>query len=202
MPLPAPEPETGRAAALAAKVAERAAADGTADVAYALVDSPCGEIVVATTKQGLARLSYTDHPGGLDRVLESLSDRLSPRVVEAPAKLDDWRRQLDDYFEGRRQDFDGPVDWSLTDGYVREVLQATARIPYGETSTYKLITEQTHAPKAYRACGGALGSNPIAIVVPCHRVLASGGKMGGYTGGLERKEILLGVEGVLPSKLV
>jgi methylated-DNA-[protein]-cysteine S-methyltransferase len=122
---------------------------------------------------------------------------VSPRVLEAPARLDGVRRQLDDYFEGRRREFDLPIDWALTAGFTRKVLQATARIPFGAVSSYREVATEAGSPRAVRAAGNALGHNPIPIVVPCHRVLRTGGNLGGYTGGLEKKETLLRLEGVL-----
>jgi methylated-DNA-[protein]-cysteine S-methyltransferase len=118
-------------------------------------------------------------------------------VLSAPRPVDDARRQLDDYFERRRTGFELPIDWRLTRGFGQRVLRATARIPYGDVSSYQRIAAKAGSPRGQRAAGNALGSNPIPIVVPCHRVLHSGGGLGGYTGGLERKQLLLGVEGVL-----
>ena len=108
------------------------------------------------------------------------------------------RRELDEYFEGRRKSFDLPIDWSLTRGFTRGVLQATARIPYGEVGTYASVAGEAGSPRAVRAAGNALGANPMPVVVPCHRVLRTGGALGGYTGGIERKEFLLRLEGRLP----
>ena len=133
-----------------------------------------------------------------DEILEDLAARLSPRVLEAPARLDPVRRELDEYFEGRRTSFDVPIDWSLTRGFTREVLQATARIPYGEVGSYASVAGQAGSPRAVRAAGNALGANPMPVIVPCHRVLRTGGALGGYTGGIERKEFLLRLEGRLP----
>jgi methylated-DNA-[protein]-cysteine S-methyltransferase len=119
-------------------------------------------------------------------------------VLEAPARLDEVRRELEEYFEGRRDHFDVDIDWSLTTGpFTRKVLQATARIPFGEVSTYSRIAAKAGSPRGARAAGNALGSNPIPIVVPCHRVLHGDGGLGGYTGGLDRKVLLLTLEGVL-----
>jgi methylated-DNA-[protein]-cysteine S-methyltransferase len=177
-------------------LAERAEAEGLIDVAYTSVDSPLGPLVVAATPKGLVRVSYTEFRGE-DEVLEELARRVSPRVLEAPARLDPVRRELDEYFEGRRQDFDVPIDWSYLAGFTREVLRATARIGFGEVSSYAGVAAEAGSPRAVRAAGNALGSNPMPVVVPCHRVLRSGGKLGGYTGGLERKEFLLRLEGAL-----
>ena len=182
----------------AAAAAARFAAAAPGDVSYALVDSPVGTLVAATTAQGLACLSYEDHHGGVDAVLETIAARISPRILEAPARLDAVRRELDEYFERRRTGFDLPIDWSLVTPFGRRVLQATAAIPFGEVSTYGRIAEQAGNPKAARATGNALGANPMPIVVPCHRVLHTGGRgIGNYTGGVHRKEALLRLEGVL-----
>lgn len=200
MSLHPPELIEGEAAALAARTSARAADEGLAEIAYALIDAPVGRIVAAATPRGLLRLAYEFDNGGVDSVLDQMAQRLSPRIVEAPARLDGVRRELDEYFDGRRDAFDLPIDWRLTRaGFTRRVLEATNRIPFGTTSTYRDIAIAAGSPKAFRAAGGALGSNPIPIVVPCHRVLASGGGLGGYTGGLERKRLLLGIEGAGPA---
>jgi methylated-DNA-[protein]-cysteine S-methyltransferase len=186
----------------AAEAAARFAATAPADVHYAEIDTPVGRLVAARTERGLARLAYEDFNGGAELILEQIADRLSPRILESPARLDDLRRELDEYFEGRRKDFDLPIDWSLVRGdFGRRVLQATARIPFGEVSTYRDVASRAGSAGAVRAAGNALGANPMPIVVPCHRVLRTGGGLGGYTGGLHRKELLLGIEGVLPGKL-
>ncbi len=174
------------------KVAERAQREGLLDVAYTTVDSPFGPLTAAATERGLVLLAYPERDR--DQLLERLADELSPRVLEAPERLDGLRRELDEYFEGRRRAFDTPVDFSLSRGFYRKVLEATAKIAYGETSTYAGVAAGAGSPKAVRAAGSGLGSNPIPLVVPCHRVLRSGGALGGYTGGLERKEFLLSLE--------
>jgi methylated-DNA-[protein]-cysteine S-methyltransferase len=185
--------------AAAARAAERAVASaralGLTDIAYAFEPSPVGELLVAVTPRGLIRLAYNAEEEA-DTVLDELARRVSPRVVEAPAALDEVRRELDEYFAGRRKAFDMPVDWRLHDGFGRRVLRATARIPFGEVLTYGQIAAKAGSPRGSRAAGNALGSNRIPIVVPCHRVVRSGGKIGGYTGGIERKEYLLELEGV------
>jgi methylated-DNA-[protein]-cysteine S-methyltransferase len=177
----------------AERFAERAATEGLADVAYAHADSPLGPLLLATTPRGLACVSYSEFRSE-DETLASLAARLSPRVIEAPARLDDARRQLDDYFSGRLTSFSLPIDWSLVGDFGRRVLGQTAEIPYGSVSTYGEIAHAIGSPRGARATGNALGSNPMPIVVPCHRVVASGGKMGGYTGGVERKQLLLTLE--------
>jgi methylated-DNA-[protein]-cysteine S-methyltransferase len=182
----------------AAEAAARFAAGAPADVHYAVVDSPVGRLVAARTARGLARLAYEDFNGGLDTVLEQLADRLSPRILEGPAKLDDVRRELDEYFEGRRTAFDLAIDLAyVKTPFGRRILQACATIPFGQVSSYRAMATRAGSAGAVRAAGTALGANPIPIVVPCHRVLRTGGGMGGYTGGVERKATLLRIEGVL-----
>ncbi len=181
--------------ALRAGLAQRAADDGLLDVAYGTYDSPLGPLTLVVTPRGLARLSY-EHEA-VDEQLDEIAARISPRILHAPARTDAVRRQLDDYFEGVRHDFDVTVDWRLVRGFAGEVLKATARISFGAVSSYRAVATEAGSPNAYRAAGNALGSNPIPIVVPCHRVLHAGGGLGGYTGGLDRKRFLLRLEGVL-----
>jgi methylated-DNA-[protein]-cysteine S-methyltransferase len=181
--------------ALGRRLAERAAAEGLVDVAYAAIDSPLGPLTVASTQRGLVRLSYPENRP--DEVLEELAAKVSPRVLESPGRLDEVRRELEEYFDGGRRRFDLPIDWSLTHGFTRDVLRATAKIGYGDLSTYAGVAGRAGSPRAVRAAGNALGANPIPIVVPCHRVVRTGGKLGGYTGGVERKEFLLRLEGAL-----
>jgi methylated-DNA-[protein]-cysteine S-methyltransferase len=184
-------------ATLAAGLARRAAAAGLLDVAYADMDSPLGELLVAVTPRGLVRVAYQGEPA--DEILAELAERVSPRILHAPERTDPVRRELADYFAGRRRRFDTPVDWSLVRGFARGVLGATARVPFGEVTTYSAVASAAGSPRAFRAAGNALGSNPIPIVVPCHRVLHADGGLGGYAGGLDRKTYLLELEGVLPS---
>ena len=164
------------------------------DVAYAIEPSPVGELLLAATERGLVMISYLDH-FPLDRSLVELAERVSPRVLADPAALDDARRQLDEYFAGRRRGFELPLDWSLAGGFGRRVLRRTAEIPYGEVATYGDVARAIGSPRAARATGNALGRNPLPIVVPCHRVVRAGGKLGHYTGGAERKVRLLEIEG-------
>jgi methylated-DNA-[protein]-cysteine S-methyltransferase len=181
----------------AAEAAARFAVTAPADVHYAVIDTPVGRVVAARTERGLARLAYEDHNGGADAVLEQLAERLSPRILEGPARLDDVRRELDEYFAGRRTTFDLPLDLSYVKGpFGRRILQACATIPFGEVSSYRAMATKAGSAGAVRAAGNALGANPIPIVVPCHRVLRTGGGLGGYTGGVERKQALLRIEGV------
>ena len=167
---------------------------GLLDVAYTTYDSPAGKLLLAATPRGLVRLAYLDDPGQEETVLEHLAARVSPRILASPPRLDEPRRELDQYFAGDRHDFEVPLDWQLTRGFGRRVLEATARIPFGAVSTYKTIAAKAGSPRGSRAAGNALGANPIPIIVPCHRVLHATGGLGGYAGGLERKALLLEIE--------
>ena len=182
-------------------VLARAERDGLIDVAYASVDSPFGKLLVARTDRGVVRLKL---PGGRDsqisddETLEALATYVSPRVLEAPSRLDEERRELEEYFEGKRDRFDVPVDWSLTSaGFRSRALHAVARIPYGKTKTYAEIAKAAGNDRAFRAAGTACGRNPIPLIVPCHRVVQSGGGIGNYGGGPEMKRALLDLEGAL-----
>jgi methylated-DNA-[protein]-cysteine S-methyltransferase len=170
-----------------------AAEAGLLDVAYATADSPLGKLLLAATPRGLLRVAYLETDDE-ESILEQLARTVSPRVLAAPAKLDDPRRELEEYFGGARRRFELPLDWRLMRGFGRRVLEVTARIPYGSVSTYKEVAAAAGSPRGSRAAGNALGANPLPIVVPCHRVLHSGGGLGGYTGGIERKQLLLDVE--------
>jgi methylated-DNA-[protein]-cysteine S-methyltransferase len=189
-----PDAEAASARAAAA-VARRAEREGLVDVAFVTVPSPLGDLFVAATRRGLVRLAYRDE--NRDDAMQELAVSVSPRIIESPRRLDRVRRELDEYFAGRRRRFDFAVDYGLTRGFTRKVLRATARIPFGSVSSYTEVAGRAGNARAYRAAGNALGSNPVPIVVPCHRVLHSGGGLGGYTGGLDRKRFLLSLEGVL-----
>jgi methylated-DNA-[protein]-cysteine S-methyltransferase len=164
------------------------------DVAYTLVDSPIGRLLLAATREGLVRVGFAseDH----DAMLDDMAHRLSPRVLEQPARLDKVRRELDQYFAGRRHEFSVPLDWSLSKGFRQQVLRAVAGIPFGQVRSYKEMAEAAGSPRAVRAAGSACGSNPIPLIVPCHRVLGSDGGLHGYGGGLDVKRKLLTLEGV------
>jgi methylated-DNA-[protein]-cysteine S-methyltransferase len=174
---------------------EQAGAEGLLDVAFTTIDSPFGPLLLASTPQGLVKVSLPGHDP--DEALEELAARISPRVLEAPAQLDRARRELDLYFEGKLTEFDLPLDWQLSKDFRRKALRAIDRIPYGQTRSYTQIARSAGNERAVRAAGTACGSNPIPIVVPCHRVLRSGGALGGYGGGLPMKEALLKLEGIL-----
>lgn len=170
-----------------------AAAAGLLDVAYATMDTTVGRLLLASTPDGLVRIDYVDGDCE-DARLADLARRVSPRVLAAPRKLDRARRELDEYLEGRRHEFDLTLDRRLLSAFARRVLAATAAIPYGATSTYAAVAADAGSPRGSRAAGNALGSNPLPIILPCHRVLHSGGGLGGYTGGRERKRTLLAIE--------
>ena len=184
-----------RSRRLAERFTDRAVEKGLGDVTYGFAESPFGELLVALTAQGVVKLDYPDRD--FDEELEMIAARLSPRVLFSPKATNSVRRELGEYFEGKRRDFDVPVDLSLSRGFARKVLSATARIPFGSLSTYREVAAEAGNIKATRAAGNALGSNPIPIVVPCHRVVRTGGGLGGYTGGLDRKRALLRLEGAL-----
>jgi methylated-DNA-[protein]-cysteine S-methyltransferase len=173
----------------------RAAEDGLLDVAYATTDSPFGPLLVAQTRRGLVRVGLPNQDS--EQLLADLAERVSPRVLEAPAALDEVRRELDLYFEGKLDSFDLPLDWQLSGGFRQRVLRAINRIPYGQTRSYTEMARKAGNERAVRAAGSACGSNPIPLVVPCHRVLRTSGAFGGYAGGLPMKEALLQMEGGL-----
>lgn len=174
----------------------RAEAAGVVDLAYAHFDSPLGGLLLVATKLGLVTLAYVEDDG--DRILADLAHRLSPRILLLPRRLDRVRRELDEYFSGRRTRFEQPLDWSLARGFTEKVLRATALIPYGQVLSYREVATRAGNERAVRAAGRALASNRLPIVVPCHRVVRTGGGLGGYTGGLAKKEFLLELEGAPP----
>jgi methylated-DNA-[protein]-cysteine S-methyltransferase len=180
------------------RLGARAAEEGLLDVAYTSADSPFGTLLLAKTRRGLVRVGLPNQDA--DELLVDLSDRVSPRVLEAPAELDEVRRELDLYFAGKLDRFDLPLDWRLSGGFRRRVLRAINRIPYGQTRSYTEMARSAGNERAVRAAGTACGSNPIPLVVPCHRVLRTGGALGGYGGGLPMKQGLLELEGVLDER--
>ena len=167
-------------------------AEGLLDVAYTTIDSPVGTLLLAATPKGLVRVAYDieDH----DRVLDTLAQRLSPRVLRAPQRLDAAARELDEYFSKQRRGFDLPLDLSLSRGFRQLVQRHLPEIGYGQTRTYKQVAELVGSPKAFRAVGTACATNPLPVVVPCHRVLPADGTPGGYVGGPDAKKALLGLE--------
>jgi methylated-DNA-[protein]-cysteine S-methyltransferase len=165
--------------------------DGLVDVAYATVDSPVGELVVAATSVGVVSLAWDE------RMLDLVAARVSPRILELPVRLDDVRRQLDEYFAGTRTRFDVPLDLALSSGFRRQVLDMLAtEVVYGQVATYGQLAARVGNPKASRAVGSAMATNPIPIIVPCHRVVRSGGALGNYSGrdGIVTKRFLLDLE--------
>jgi methylated-DNA-[protein]-cysteine S-methyltransferase len=184
-------------AAAAPSLADRAARDGLLDVAYATTDSPVGPLLLAATPQGVIRVGFARE--GFDDVLEALAIRVSPRVLQAPGKLDDVRRQLDEYFAGRRTAFDVPLDHRLVTGFRARALDAIAAIPYGRTGTYRSIAAAAGSPRAVRAAGTACATNPLPLLIPCHRVVRSDGSMGRYGGGEAAKRLLLEHEHARPA---
>jgi len=186
------------AEAAAADLAAAAAERGLLDVALGIFQSPVGELLLAVTPRGLAYVGFQEEER--DELLGRFSRQLSPRILEHPAATDEVRRQLDEYFEGERTRFQLKLDRRLMRGIARDVLAATAKVPFGRTTTYGALAERIGRPRASRAVGNALGSNPIPIVVPCHRVLRTGGDVGGYAGGPSRKRRLLALEGSLPAR--
>jgi len=189
-PTPAAEPET--LARLHRQLEEAAERAGLLDVAYRTVDSPVGQLLLAATPRGLVRIAYDieDH----DRVLETLAGRLSSRVLRAPERLDTVARELDEYFGGQRRAFDLPLDLSLSHGFRLLVQQILPSIAYGQTRSYGQVAELVGNPKAVRAVGSACATNPLPVVVPCHRVLKADGTPGNYVGGPEAKLALLTLE--------
>ncbi len=170
----------------------RAAEAGLIDIAYTETESPFGMLTIAATEQGIIKVGLPNQAP--DDVLGDLADRVSPRILAVPKRFDLARGQLDLYFDGKLRHFDLALDWRLTSGFRREVLRHTAEIPYGETLSYAEVAAEAGSPLAHRAAGSALAANPIPIIVPCHRVLRSGGGLGGFGGGLEMKRGLLALE--------
>lgn len=177
---------------------ERLVAEGAEeiDIFYRIVDSPIGALLLASTAGGLTRVAFGVE--GLDAVLDSLATKISPRIVKAPQRLDDVAREIDEYFAGQRTEFDIAVDLRLTSGFRREVVSQLSQIPYGKTASYAAVAALTSSAKAVRAVGTACATNPIPIVIPCHRVVRSDGAIGNYLGGTEAKRVLLDLESSQP----
>jgi methylated-DNA-[protein]-cysteine S-methyltransferase len=173
----------------------RAAAEreGLVDVAYDLADTPVGELLLAVTARGLCRIAYRP-----DEALVELADDFGARILRLTRRTDPIRRELDEYFAGRRRNFDLALDLTPVAGFERSALDELARVPYGQVTTYGSLAAKIGRPKAARAVGGAMNRNPIPIVLPCHRVVGANGSLTGYGGGLDRKELLLRLEGALP----
>ena len=184
--------DPGDLSRLHARLAVAAQRDGILDVAYRTVESPVGPLLLAATEAGLVRVAYAIE--GHDAVLQTLADRISPRVLAAPARLEAPARELDEYFTGRRRSFDLPLDWRLSAGFRRAVLSHLPEIGYGQTASYAAVAGLAGNPKAVRAAASACATNPLPVVVPCHRVIYSDGRTGGYRGGSEAKRTLLTLE--------
>jgi methylated-DNA-[protein]-cysteine S-methyltransferase len=193
----AARPSADAAAAAARRFAERAERDGLVEVAYATMGSPFGELMLAATDRGIVTLNLPNY--GRDVSLERIALEISPAILESPKRLDPVRRELDEYFEGKRTSFDVDVDWRLVHGFQEKVLRATHKVPFGRTLTYGEIAQKAGNAKAHRAAGTALGRNPIPLIVPCHRITRAGGVPGNYGGGPEMKRALLELEGSLSS---
>ncbi len=174
------------------RLASAADEDHVLDVAYRTIDSPVGALLLAATDAGLVRVAYAseDH----DVVLQGLSDRISPRILHYPARLDDAARQMEEYFTRRRRTFNIELDWQLSGGFRATVLHHLSDIAYGRTASYATVAQLAGSPKAVRAVGTACATNPLPVVVPCHRVVKADGSMGGYLGGVEAKATLLELE--------
>jgi methylated-DNA-[protein]-cysteine S-methyltransferase len=173
-------------------LAAAAQRSGILDIAYRIIDSPVGPLLIAATELGVVRIAYASE--GHDTVLQNLADKISPRVLLSPARLDTAAWQLDEYFAGGRQEFDMALDWRLSAGFRSTVLHHLPEIAYGHTASYAAVAELAGSPRAVRAVGSACATNPLPVVVPCHRVIRSDGAMGGYLGGAEAKRILLTLE--------
>jgi methylated-DNA-[protein]-cysteine S-methyltransferase len=177
---------------LEAALASKAQHEGILDIAYRTMDTPVGPLLLAATGQGLVKIAYAvqDHTA----VLQYLSDTVSPRILQAPARLDEAARQIEEYFAGRRTRFDLPLDWRLSRGFRRDVLHHLAQIDYGSTQSYAQVALASGSPRAVRAVGTACATNPLPVIVPCHRVVRSDGSAGQYVGGKDAKHLLLTLE--------
>ena len=185
-------PDEPTLAALHRRLETAAAEDDLLDVAFTTMDTPVGRLLLAATPAGLVRVAFEVE--GFDRVLDALATRLSPRVLRAPERLAAAEREIEEYFAGTRTFFDLPLDFSLSSGFRRLVQQHLTEIPYGRTESYGEVATLVGNPRAVRAVGSACATNPLPVVVPCHRVLRTGGALGGYAGGLHVKTALLALE--------
>jgi methylated-DNA-[protein]-cysteine S-methyltransferase len=187
-----PEVDEKATRRLHARLVAAALRDGLLDIAYRTLATPVGPLLLAATEQGLIRIAYAreDH----DAVLSKLADAVSPRILAAPARLDAAAQQLDEYFSGGRRSFELPLDFRLSTGFRRMVLAHLPEIGYGHTESYAQVAAAAGSPKAVRAVGTACATNPLPVVVPCHRVVRSNGSFGGYVGGEDAKRTLLTLE--------
>ena len=184
--------DPGQLSLLHTRLAAAAQQDGVLDVAYRTIDSPVGPLLLAATEQGLIRVAFARED--YDAVLQTLADKVSPRILAAPGRLDAAARELDEYFAGRRHTFDLPLDWRLSAGFRRTVLSHLPEIGYGQTASYSAVARLAGNPRAIRAAATACATNPLPVVVPCHRVVLSDGRIGNYRGGPEAKRTLLTLE--------
>ncbi len=185
-------PDEDAAARLHTRLSAAAERDGVLDVAYRTIDTPVGTLLLAATPQGLVRVAYDLE--GHEQVLARLAGTVSPRILRAPARLDQVSRQIEEYFAHRRTVFEVPLDFRLARGFRRLVLQRLPDIAYGRTLSYGQVAAAAGSPRAVRAVGTACAANPLPVVVPCHRVVRADGSLGGYVGGLEAKRALLNLE--------
>jgi methylated-DNA-[protein]-cysteine S-methyltransferase len=187
-----PEHDAATMSRLHTRLAAEARDAGFLDVAYRTLDTPVGALLLAATEKGLVKVAFAvqDHAA----VLRQLSDTISPRILHAPGRLDEVSRQLDEYFAGRRRQFDVALDWRLSKGFRREVLARLPDIGYGHTASYGQVAVASGSPRAVRAVGTACATNPLPLVVPCHRVVRSNGSPGQYAGGTAAKHLLLDLE--------
>lgn len=179
-------------ARLHAALETASAAGGILDVAYRTIDTPIGSLLLAATERGIVRVAFESE--GHDAVLTALADKLSPRILKSPRRLDVLATEFDEYFAGRRKAFDLPLDLSLSKGFRKDVLEHLRHIGYGRTESYSEVAAAAGSPRAVRAVGSACATNPLPVVVPCHRVLRADGSLGGYLGGLDAKRTLLALE--------
>jgi methylated-DNA-[protein]-cysteine S-methyltransferase len=187
-----PEATEAELRRLRERLADSAAAQGLLDVAYRTLDTPVGTLLLAATETGLIRVAYANE--GHDQVLTTLAARISPRILHAPKRLDTAARQLEEYFAGRRRGFDLPLDLRLSRGFRRLVLDHLSDIAYGHTASYAAVAAAAGNPRAVRAAATACATNPLPVVVPCHRVVRADGSVGGYVGGPAAKQTLLRLE--------
>lgn len=162
------------------------------DVTYRTIDTPVGPLLIAATESGLVRVAFERE--GFDGVLQAIAERVSPRIMRTPERLDLVATQIDEYFAGSRKAFDVQLDFSLSSGFRQSVQKYLPRIDYGSTRSYKTVAEEVGNPRAVRAVGTACATNPLPIVLPCHRVVRSDGSLGGYAGGVAAKQLLLEME--------
>jgi methylated-DNA-[protein]-cysteine S-methyltransferase len=187
-----PEVTQAQLSALHGRLAESSQAAGVLDVAYRTLDTPVGTLLLAATEDGLVRVAYAAE--GHDQVLENLAARVSPRILKAPRRLDAAARELGEYFAGQRRRFDLPLDYRLATGFRRKVVSYLPGIGYGHTASYAAVAAAVGSPRAFRAVGTACATNPLPLIVPCHRVIRSDGDPGPYLGGRDAKRLLLELE--------